>query len=75
MINKLARSEIAKADATPLDIPTPIPMAPTMTEIVGSASRIAVSAVLDGTNVHNSAIDHNAQMATVEQVPETDDIC
>ena len=48
---------------------------PTMTKIVGSASRTAVSAVLDGIIVLNSATDHNAQIATVEDVPVTDDIC
>jgi hypothetical protein len=75
MTNKLARTDIANAPATPLDIPTAMATAPTMTEIDGSASRIAVSAVLDGTNVLNSAIDQSAQIITVEQVPVTDDIC
>jgi hypothetical protein len=75
MTNKLARSEIASAAATPLEMPTAMPTAPTMTKIVGSASRIAVSAVLDGTIVLSSATDHNAQIATVEEVPVIDDIC
>jgi hypothetical protein len=56
-------------------MPTAMPTAPTMTKIVGSASRIAVSAVLDGTIVLSSATDHNAQIATVEEVPVIDDIC
>ena len=75
MTNKLARTDIANAPTTPLDIPTAMATAPTTTKIDGVASRIAVSAVLDGTNVLNSAIDHSDQITTVEKVPVTDDIC
>jgi hypothetical protein len=48
--------------------------AATMTKIVGSASRIAVSAELDGTKVHNNAMDHSNQIPTVDEMPVSDDI-
>jgi hypothetical protein len=48
--------------------------AATMTKIVGSAKRIAVSAELDGTKVHNNAMDHSNQIPTVDEMPVSEDI-
>ena len=69
MTNKLASVDIAIAAATPLDMPLPTATEMTTTDIVGRASRIAVSDVLDGTKVHNNAIDQSTQIETVEQTP------
>jgi hypothetical protein len=73
-INKLASSEIANAAATPLEMPIATAAAATMTKIVGSAKRIAVSAELDGTKVHNNAMDHSNQIPTVDEMPVIEDI-
>ena len=73
-MNKLESSEIANAAATPLVNSLVMATAATMTKIVGSASRIAVSAELDGTKVHNNAMDHSNQIPTVDEMPVSDDI-
>jgi hypothetical protein len=73
-INKLASSEIANAATMPLETPIATATAATITKIVGSARRIAVSAELDGTRVHNKAMDHSNQIATVDEMPVGDDI-
>ena len=75
MTNKLASVDIAIAAATPLDMPLPTATEMTTTDIVGRASRIAVSDVLDGTKVHNNAIDQRPQIATVAHIPVNEAIC